>query len=80
MAHKKGLGSSRNGRDSNPKMLGVKIFSGQEVKVTTTDGNITTTVEVPAGQAANVSIDATVNNSHITENFNIGADGSVRVS
>ena len=32
MAHKKGLGSSRNGRDSNPKMLGVKIFSGQKVK------------------------------------------------
>ena len=31
MAHKKGLGSSRNGRDSNPKMLGVKIFSGQVV-------------------------------------------------
>ncbi|MGH2983374.1 MAG: 50S ribosomal protein L27, partial [Solirubrobacterales bacterium] len=26
MAHKKGLGSSRNGRDSNPKMLGVKVF------------------------------------------------------
>ena len=32
MAHKKGLGSSRNGRDSKPKMLGVKIFAGQEVK------------------------------------------------
>ena len=32
MAHKKGLGSSRNGRDSNPKMLGVKIFGGQTVK------------------------------------------------
>jgi large subunit ribosomal protein L27 len=31
MAHKKGLGSSRNGRDSNPKMLGVKIFAGQVV-------------------------------------------------
>ena len=31
MAHKKGLGSSRNGRDSNPKMLGVKIFAGQQV-------------------------------------------------
>jgi large subunit ribosomal protein L27 len=31
MAHKKGLGSSRNGRDSNPKMLGVKIFDGQAV-------------------------------------------------
>jgi large subunit ribosomal protein L27 len=32
LAHKKGLGSSRNGRDSNPKMLGVKIFDGQQVK------------------------------------------------
>ena len=32
MAHKKGLGSSRNGRDSNPKMLGVKIFAGQQVR------------------------------------------------
>ena len=31
MAHKKGLGSSRNGRDSNPKMLGVKAFAGQQV-------------------------------------------------
>ena len=31
MAHKKGLGSSRNGRDSNPKCLGVKIFAGQNV-------------------------------------------------
>lgn len=32
MAHKKGLGSSRNGRDSNAKRLGVKLFDGQEVK------------------------------------------------
>jgi large subunit ribosomal protein L27 len=31
MAHKKGLGSSRNGRDSNAQRLGVKIFAGQEV-------------------------------------------------
>lgn len=31
MAHKKGQGSSRNGRDSNPKMLGVKRFDGQTV-------------------------------------------------
>jgi large subunit ribosomal protein L27 len=31
MAHKKGGGSSRNGRDSNPKMLGVKIYAGQAV-------------------------------------------------
>src|SRR6266446_3217718 len=31
MAHKKGGGSSRNGRDSNPQMLGVKIYAGQAV-------------------------------------------------
>ena len=31
MAHKKGVGSSRNGRDSNPKMLGVKAYGGQNV-------------------------------------------------
>jgi large subunit ribosomal protein L27 len=32
MAHKKGLGSSRNGRDSQAKRLGVKIYDGQTVK------------------------------------------------
>jgi large subunit ribosomal protein L27 len=31
MAHKKGLGSSRNGRDSEAKRLGVKVFAGQTV-------------------------------------------------
>src|ERR671921_1052150 len=31
MAHKKGLGSSRNGRDSNAQRLGVKVFAGQNV-------------------------------------------------
>jgi large subunit ribosomal protein L27 len=31
MAHKKGLGSSKNGRDSNPQFLGVKVFAGQRV-------------------------------------------------
>ena len=31
MAHKKGLGSSRNGRDSQAKRLGVKVFAGQTV-------------------------------------------------
>ncbi len=31
MAHKKGVGSSRNGRDSNPKMLGVKRYGGERV-------------------------------------------------
>ncbi|HLS83091.1 MAG TPA: 50S ribosomal protein L27 [Arenimonas sp.] len=36
MAQKKGVGSSRNGRDSNPKYLGVKIYGGQVVEA----GNI----------------------------------------
>jgi len=36
MAHKKGVGSSRNGRDSNAKRLGVKRFGGQFVRA----GNI----------------------------------------
>jgi large subunit ribosomal protein L27 len=31
MAHKKGLGSSRNGRDSESKRLGVKVFDGEEI-------------------------------------------------
>ncbi|MBB5015606.1 50S ribosomal protein L27 [Rehaibacterium terrae] len=36
MAQKKGVGSTRNGRDSNPKYLGVKIYGGQAVQA----GNI----------------------------------------
>lgn len=35
MAHKKGMGSSRNGRDSQPKRLGVKAFGGERVSVGT---------------------------------------------
>ncbi len=31
MAHKKGQGSSRNGRDSNPQYLGIKTYGGQQV-------------------------------------------------
>lgn len=31
MAHKKGQGSTRNGRDSNPQFLGVKVYAGQKV-------------------------------------------------
>ena len=36
MAHKKGVGSSRNGRDSNPKYQGIKKFGGERVRA----GNI----------------------------------------
>jgi large subunit ribosomal protein L27 len=35
MAHKKGMGSSRNGRDSKPKMLGVKRFDGEAIRAGT---------------------------------------------
>ncbi len=35
MAHKKGVGSSRNGRDSNAQRLGVKRFGGQKVRAGT---------------------------------------------
>ena len=35
MAHKKGGGSSRNGRDSKPKMLGVKRYAGEKVSAGT---------------------------------------------
>jgi large subunit ribosomal protein L27 len=35
MAHKKGMGSSRNGRDSQPKRLGVKAYGGQRVSAGT---------------------------------------------
>ena len=35
MAHKKGAGSSRNGRDSKPKMLGVKRYGGEAVNAGT---------------------------------------------
>ena len=31
MAHKKGQGSTRNGRDSNPQYLGVKVYGGQAI-------------------------------------------------
>ena len=54
MAHKKGLGSSKNGRDSNPKYLGVKMFGGQTVE----PGNIivrqrgTSSAPAPARRSA----------------------------
>ncbi len=35
MAHKKGQGSTRNGRDSNPKYLGVKAYGGEKVSAGT---------------------------------------------
>ncbi len=32
MAHKKGVGSTKNGRDSKPKMLGIKVYGGQAIR------------------------------------------------
>ena len=33
MAHKKGQGATRNGRDSNPKYRGIKLYGGQKAKI-----------------------------------------------
>ena len=59
MAHKKGQGSSRNGRDSQPKMLGVKRFDGQFV----TGGSILVRqrgTRINAGQNVGVGRDHTL--------------------
>jgi len=59
MAHKKGQGSSRNGRDSQPKMLGVKRFDGQFV----TGGSILVRqrgTRINAGQNVGIGRDHTL--------------------
>lgn len=63
-----------------PSASSTPTANGQNVSVTTTDNGITTTVSVPAGQAANIDLNMTVNNDHVAEHLNIGADGSVSVS
>ncbi len=59
MAHKKGAGSSRNGRDSKPKMLGVKRYGGQAV----TSGTILVRqmgTHVKPGEGVGVGRDRTI--------------------
>ncbi len=59
MAHKKGQGSSRNGRDSNPKYLGVKRYGGERVRA----GNILVRqrgTRIHAGRNVGVGRDHTV--------------------
>ena len=59
MAHKKGLGSSKNGRDSNAQRLGVKVFGGQLV----TGGSIIVLqrgTRFQAGENAGVGKDDTI--------------------
>lgn len=59
MAHKKGQGSTRNGRDSNPKFLGVKRADGQEVLA----GNILVRqrgTKIKAGENVGVGRDHTL--------------------
>jgi large subunit ribosomal protein L27 len=51
MAHKKGQGSSRNGRDSNAQYRGVKVYGGQEIK---TGGIIIRQVGTPFKPGVNV--------------------------
>ena len=59
MAHKKGGGSSSNGRDSNPNYLGVKMFGGQKV----TPGNIIVRqrgTKIHPGQGVGIGNDHTI--------------------
>ena len=56
MAHKKGVGSSRNGRDSNPQYLGVKHYGGELVIA----GNIIVPpARAPSSTRARTSVSAT---------------------
>src|SRR6202165_430928 len=59
MAHKKGGGSSRNGRDSNPQMLGVKIYGGQTVAAGAIPGRQRGT-KIAAGAGVGVGRDDTL--------------------
>jgi large subunit ribosomal protein L27 len=59
MAHKKGVGSSRNGRDSGPKFLGVKRYGGEAV----TAGNIILRqrgTRIQAGRNVGLGVDHTL--------------------
>ena len=59
MAHKKGMGSTRNGRDSESKRLGVKKFGGEAVKT----GNILVRqrgTKIFAGQNVGMGVDHTL--------------------
>jgi len=59
MAHKKGVGSSKNGRDSNPQMRGVKRYGGQKV----TSGSILVRqcgTKIHAGQNVGTGSDYTL--------------------
>ena len=59
MAHKKGVGSSRNGRDSGPKYLGVKRYGGEVV----TAGNIILRqrgTRIQAGRNVGLGVDHTL--------------------
>ena len=63
MAHKKGLGSSRNGRDSNAQRLGVKRFGGQKVNAGEVLVRQTGATKV-AGDGAYMSRNYTIHAAH----------------
>ena len=77
MAHKKGLGSSRNGRESNPNMLGVKVFAGQTV----TGGEIIVRqrgTRFKPGEGVGIGKDDTIYAKSVgTVQFNTGRRGRV---
>jgi large subunit ribosomal protein L27 len=77
MAHKKGGGSSRNGRDSNAKRLGVKVFAGETV----TGGEIIVRqrgTRFKAGEGVGIGKDDTLYaRSAGTVQFGVGRKGRV---
>jgi large subunit ribosomal protein L27 len=77
MAHKKGLGSSRNGRDSQAQRLGVKVFAGQAV----TGGEIIVRqrgTRFRPGDGAGIGKDDTIYAARAgTVNFKTGRRGRV---
>ncbi len=77
MAHKKGLGSSRNGRDSNAQRLGVKVFAGQAVS----GGEIIVRqrgTRFKPGDGAGIGKDDTIFAARAgTVQFNVGRRGRV---
>jgi len=80
MAHKKGVGSSRNGRDSNPKKLGVKRFGGQLVSAGSIIVRQKGTVVHPGANVGKGSDDTLFAKVAGTVRFSRGAGDRKRVS
>jgi len=80
MAHKKGGGSTKNGRDSNPQMLGVKKFGGQIVTAGTIIVRQRGTRIMPGLNIGRGNDDTLFAKAHGAVQFKLGAGGKRTVS